>query len=275
MSVIYKPTGMAREYSPYALNLYIGCSHHCVYCYAPHCLQKSSEDYFGVPKPRHNIISLLESDLKRNIYTEQILISFVGDVYCNTADDGKTVREALQLLNDHRAPVAVLSKGGERMLRDLDIFKAFGDRIIVGTTLTFLNEQTSREWEPYAALPYERLNTLKILHDNGIRTFASLEPTIDPKESLSLIKKTLELDCVDHYKIGKINNYGSTDKWQNWHRYIEDCIALLRPTEKQVYYKECLRKYAADIEFTKAESDPDAYIVKSIGNQQLSLFDLN
>ena len=27
MSVIYRPKGMAREYSPYALNIYIGCSH--------------------------------------------------------------------------------------------------------------------------------------------------------------------------------------------------------------------------------------------------------
>lgn len=27
MSIIYRPCGMAREYSPYVLNIYIGCSH--------------------------------------------------------------------------------------------------------------------------------------------------------------------------------------------------------------------------------------------------------
>ena len=170
-------------------------------------------------------------------------------------------------------PVAVLSKGGKKMLRDLDLFKEFGDRITVGTTLTFLDEEKSKEWEPYASTPSERLETLKTLHDNGIKTFASFEPTIEPEESLKLIKKTLELDCVDHYKIGKINNYKSADKWQDWAKYLQDCLDLLRPTNKQVYYKFCLRKLAPNIELTEAEKNPDEYIVKIKQSKQMSLWD--
>lgn len=273
MSIIYKPCGMAREYSPYALNIYIGCSHICKYCYAPHTLQKKNMDYFGRPEPRKNILNLLEKDLQKNKYTEQVLLSFVGDCYCDTADNGETVREVLKMLNFYKVPVAVLSKGGEKMLRDLDLFKEFGDRITVGTTLTFLDEKKSKEWEPFASTPSERLKTLKILHDNGIKTFASFEPTIEPDESLKLIKKTLELDCVDHYKIGKINNYGSADKWQDWGKYLQDCVDLLRPTGKQVYYKFCLRKLAPNIELTDAEKNPDEYIVKINTPKQTSIFD--
>lgn len=254
---------MAREYSPYALNIYIGCSHGCKYCYAPGTLKQSAQNYFGTPSPRRNIIKLAEADLKKTVYREQILLSFVGDVYCNSSDGGATTRQMLQLLNAYSAPVAVLSKGGERILRDIDVFKAFGSRIAVGSTLTFLDEQKSAEWEPFAATPEERLQTLKTLHDAGIRTFASFEPTIEPAESLKLIERTLKDNSVDHYKIGKINHYQSADKWQDWRAYLVDCISLLRPANKQVYYKYCLRTLAPDVELTPQEQNPDEYIVRA------------
>ena len=273
MSVIYRPKGMAREYSPYALNIYIGCSHRCKYCYAPHALQRRGEDYFGKPEPRKNILTELEKDLKKNVYTEQVLLSFVGDCYCDSADNGETTRAVLKMLNAYKVPVAVLSKGGKKMLRDLDIFKEFGDRITVGATLTFLDEKKSKEWEPYASTPNERLETLKILHENGIKTFASFEPTIEPEESLALIRKTLEDNSVDHYKIGKINNYRSADKWQDWTKYLKDCVKLLRPTGKQVYYKFCLRKLAPNVQLLPQEKNPDEYIVRYTAPKQTSLFE--
>ena len=263
MSVIYQPSGMAREYSPYALNLYIGCSHRCKYCYAPHTLQRKEDSYFGKPASRKDVLKLLEKDLQTNVYHEQILISFIGDVYCDNADDSATTRAALELLSAYHAPVAVLSKGGEKMLRDIDVFKTFEDRIAVGTTLTFFDEQKSKLWEPFASTPKERLETLKVLHGCGIKTFASFEPTIEPKESLKLIEKTIGENSVDHYKIGKINHYKDADKWQDWRQYLIDCLALLRPAGKEVYYKYCLRRLAPDVVLTEEETNPDEYIVRA------------
>jgi DNA repair photolyase len=108
---------MAKEYSPYACNLYIGCSHQCRYCYAPHTLQRSTRNYFGIPSPRKNILKYLEQDLQAKTYHKQILLSFIGDIYCNNLDKSQTTRDALLLLNHYLAPVAVLSKGGKKMLR--------------------------------------------------------------------------------------------------------------------------------------------------------------
>ena len=62
MPVIYQPRGKAREYNPLACNLYIGCSHRCNYCYAPHALQKRAEDYFGTPAPHRVILAKIEPE---------------------------------------------------------------------------------------------------------------------------------------------------------------------------------------------------------------------
>ncbi|MCL2106531.1 MAG: hypothetical protein FWH26_05690 [Oscillospiraceae bacterium] len=263
MPIIYSPSGMAKEYSPYACNLYIGCSHCCRYCYAPHTLQRRESDYFGIPSPRRDVLKYLEQDLQKQPYTKQILLSFIGDVYCKNTDDSATTRAALQLLNQYNAPVAVLSKGGQKMLRDLDVFQSFGDRIMVGSTLTFMDAEKSRQWEPGASLPEERLETLATLHDAGIRTLASFEPVVDPAESLRIMERTLQDDSVVHYKVGKLNNYKGLDKDQDWQGFLREAIAMLRPAGKQIYIKKCLYELAPDVELREDEVDPERWIARA------------
>jgi DNA repair photolyase len=180
-----------------------------------------------------------------------------------TTDESATTRAALQLLNHYNAPVAVLSKGGRKMLRDIDVFKAFGDRIMVGTTLTFLDAGKSRQWEPGASLPEDRLAVLKELHDAGIRTLASFEPAIEPTESLKLIERTVKDDSVDHYKIGKLNNYKGLDRDVDWQGYLREVLAMLRPAGKQIYVKKCLRDVALDVELFADEVDAERWIVRA------------
>jgi len=263
MPIVYSPSGMAKEYSPYAANLYIGCSHCCRYCYAPHTLQRSPGDYFGIPSPRRGVLQYLEQDLQQKRYEKQILLSFIGDIYCRNTDNSATTRAALQLLNQYNAPVAVLSKGGQKMLRDLDVFKAFGERIMVGSTLTFIGEEKSCQWEPGASLPEDRLATLKALHDAGIRTLASFEPVVEPTESLRIMERTLQDDSVDHYKVGKLNNYKGLDKDQDWQGFLREAIAMLRPAGKQIYVKKCLWELAPDVPLREDEVDPERWIVRA------------
>jgi DNA repair photolyase len=219
-------------------------------------------DYFGIPKPRDNVLKLLERDLIKNTYEKQILLSFIGDVYSKSTDDNMTTRYALEILNKYKAPVAVLSKGGSKMLRDLDVFKAFEDRIMVGTTLTFLDETKSKEWEPGAALPQDRLHTLQELKKADVKTMASFEPCIEPAESLKLIEKTLEDDSVTHYKIGKVNNYKGYGNDFDWNGYLTQVLELLRPAKKEIYVKRSLRKFAPNVELLDTETDCEKWVVR-------------
>lgn len=245
MSMIYEPRGKAREYSPLALNLYLGCSHRCKYCYVPNCTRKSVEEYFTNPYPRKNVLTQLEKELSHSVPKKQVLLSFVGDVYCETMEKNELTREVLKQLLFYKVPVAILTKGGYRCLRDLDIFKQFGEHIAVGTTLTFDNDNDSKEWEPGAALPQERLSVLEELHKNGIRTFASFEPVIIPEQSLNLMKKSLSF--IDVYKVGKLNNYNGLDKKIDWTVFLSKTVELLRAAGKQFYIKHDLRQNAPSV----------------------------
>lgn len=259
MSAIYTPKGKAREYSPLALNVYLGCSHNCKYCYANAMAKRNgNSNYFCNPSPRLNVLPLLDKELKK-APKEQILLSFIGDAYCETQDNNALTRNVLEKLLEAHSPVAILTKGGKRCLKDIDIFKQFGEHIQIGATLTFDNEKDSLEWESGAAIPDERLEALKVLHENGIKTFASFEPVIVPEQSINLIKSSL--DFVDIYKIGKLNNYQGLDKTINWTSFLEEVVEILRGAGKQFYIKHDLRMSASSVRLYGNECLPDEHNV--------------
>jgi len=260
MSVIYTPKGRAREYSPLALNLYTQCANGCDYCYCPACLHKSPEEFFcDAPEPRKGIIKNLGISLSKIDEQKQVLLSFIGDPYGKAADDNISTQNALLTLLNFDMPVAILTKSGSRCIRDYTLFQKFGDRIQVGASLTFKSELDRDEYEPGAARAADRLETLKALHNAGIKTFASFEPVIDPAQSLQLMRDSL--DFVDTYKVGKINNYKGLDKKIDWIWFLTRTLAILREAGKQIYIKKDLREAAPSVELRPEEIDMDLWNV--------------
>lgn len=258
MSIIYTPKGKAREYSPLAANFYEGCDHACVYCYAPGIRKKTREEYALSVTPRRDILKELEKDVKSYAYSkEQVLFNFMGDPYCKANDKHKITRGALKLFLENKIPVAILTKGGTRALQDIDVIKKFGEHIKIGATLTFYNEERSKEYESGAVLPAERIKMLEEFHKNGVKTWVSFEPVIDPKETIMLIEKTLH--CVDEYKVGKINNFGGIDKTIDWTSFLKTVITILRKNKKPFYIKYDLRQSAPTIKLFGNEMNYDEF----------------
>ena len=236
--IIYIPKGKAREYSPYSLNIYNGCDHNCKYCYVktmPYYKKILNEEI----KPRKDILEKLEKQLKKQEITEQVLLCFLGDPYCKADIEYKTTREILKILLKYDIPTAILSKGGERILRDMDLFKEFRN-IKVGTTLTLIEEKESLHYEPGAALPRERIKVLGILHNEGIKTWVSFEPVIRPLTTYQLLE--LSYPFVDQYKVGKMNHY-KLDTDINWGEFGNIIVKKLIKYNKNFYVKKDLYKY--------------------------------
>jgi DNA repair photolyase len=121
--------------------------------------------------------------------------------------------------------------------------------------LTFIEEKDSLEWEPGAALPESRLEALKELHRKGIKTFSSLEPVIDPNQTLQIIHETS--DFVDHYKVGKVNHLKDYESRVDWEKFLVDAVALLRRLRKPFYIKHSLQVFNRSIKFEPQETDQD------------------
>jgi DNA repair photolyase len=58
-------------------------------------------------------------------------------------------------------------------------------------------------WEPGAALPEEKINSLRRAHEKGIKTWVSLEPVLYPEITLEIIRRTYGF--VDEFKVGTLN----------------------------------------------------------------------
>ncbi len=238
-SYIYAPAGQAGEYAPLAANPYRGCGHSCAYCYVPLVLKMPRAEFNAGAFPRPDFLLDIQKDARKYQaagITEQVMLSFTTDPF--HPGDNRLTRDVIKNLQHHGLAVCTLTKGGDRALRDLDLFRP--ERDAFASTLTSLNDAFSRKWEPGAALPSNRIATLRRFHDAGIFTWVSLEPTLDCDSSLQIVRETHEF--VDLYKIGRVN-YLPMTKTTDWRDYTLRMIDLCQQLDVAHYVKIDLQPF--------------------------------
>jgi len=237
MKVIYEPKGKAREYCDLAANLYRGCEHGCVDCYAPAVLHMKRDEFTNNPSLRPGVIEAMEKEAPKYAGRE-VHLCFTTDPYQPIDKKHQITRKAIKILKANNITVRILTKGGLRSTRDFDLLEP--DRDWYGATLTFTGITRSVEFEPLAAPPLSRIEALKVAHELGIRTWVSLEPVRDPEETLKLIKMTHPF--VDAFKVGKWN-YDPRAKEIDWKGFVHRAVELLDSLGKEYYIKDDLRKF--------------------------------
>jgi len=240
-TTIYEPRGRAREYAKLAVNVFSGCAHACKYCYAPLALKRNRDEFHSEPEPRKDILHWIEADCKKikikGNGSAQVLLCFTCDPYQPIEKDLQVTRRAIQILHEYGLSVQILTKAGMRASRDFDLLT---EKDAFATTMTFLDDERSLEWEPNAALPSDRIEAIKIANKKGIPTWVSLEPVIDPEQALQIIQRTHKF--VDLFKVGPLN-YRPETKGINWKKFGLEVIQLLEKLGKKYYIKDDLKKY--------------------------------
>lgn len=236
MAYIYKPKGKAAEYGEYALNLYDGCVHGCAYCYVPAIRRKTPRHYHAAAWSRAINWELLGAEIAAH-RGKDLFLCFTCDPY--QPDELKTgmTRRVIELCHGSGVRVVLLTKGGAHSERDFDLLSDRPELSSYGATLTFISASDSSAWEPGAAPPEERMDVLSRAHGRGIPTWASLEPVIDPAQSLEIIDRCK--DFVDVFKVGRWNHDLRANAI-DWTAFGREAVRLLDGYGKKYYIKKDL-----------------------------------
>lgn len=210
---IYQPTGKAAEYSPWACNFFTGCSNDCEYCYC----KRGLLSHVWSTKPQlkkcfatiHHAFDVFCKELDKC----EDLIGEAGLLFSFTTDP--LLPETMELT--FRAMEEAISRGInvkiltkrtdwiDEFVRRTEIqtinYDNNGRHIAFGFTLTGCDYK-----EPGASSNRDRIEAMRKLHKLGFKTFASIEPVIDPIKSIQMIHQTLGF--CDLYKVGLISGKG-------------------------------------------------------------------
>lgn len=245
LKAIYETRGRAREYSELACNLYRGCGHGCIYCYAPAATHQPVDEFRNEPRAR-KILEDLWHDAKE-LYVagdkRPVLLCFTCDPYQPLDVEVGLTREAIRILHGSEIPVTLLTKGGYRAFRDFDLLRP-GDWF--GVTLTCVEEETSRVWEPKAAPPAERIEVLRRAKGWGMQTWVSCEPVLAPDWTFELIGRAAPF--TDLFRVGKANHMPLLEATIDWKQFGLQVEVLLKALGAKYVLKNDLRRAMAEVE---------------------------
>jgi DNA repair photolyase len=187
-----------------SLNIYRGCEHGCVYCFA-----RPTHSYLDLSPGldfeqklffKTNAPELLKKEfLKENYVVKTISLGNITDTYQPIEKRLGLTRKILQLMQEYQHPVSLVTKSS-LIERDIDILEKLAQQNLVhiAITITTLDSTLARKLEPRAATPERRLQTIKTLADAGVPTsilIAPIIPVLTDAELESILTLSQQAGC--------------------------------------------------------------------------------
>jgi DNA repair photolyase len=185
-----------------------GCSHGCKYpCYAfllkkRFGVIKSYEDWIE-PVIVENTLELLDKEIPKFKDKISILhLCFTTDPFMYGYTDIKELSlQVIEKLNNAGIRCSVLTKG----LLPIELTE-YSKKNEYGITLISLDEEYRIKAEPGASPYLERLESLRVVHNSGFKTWVSIEPYPTPNILTQDINEILErVSFVDKIIFGRTN----------------------------------------------------------------------
>jgi DNA repair photolyase len=176
---ILRPQRDERYGFGFALSPYRGCSHGCRYCYVreyPNALHRP-EDWGGWVTPKLNAPELLWSQRHR-LHEQRVFMASATDPYQPLERQFRLSRRCLEVLLLCPTTEVIVHTRSPLVLRDLDLLKAFGDRLTVGLSIPTDDDTVRQAVEPHAPAIPSRWAAAERLASAGIPVTIGVAPLL-------------------------------------------------------------------------------------------------
>lgn len=208
----------------YVINPYIGCGHGCKYCYA-RFMSKWSRHHKGAEwgsfvEAKVNIAEVMTRELRSKRKHGNVMLSSVCDPYQPVEAHYELTRKCLLLLVEFRWGIDILTRS-PLVLRDIDIL-AGSANATVGISIPTDDEAVRKILEPHSPSITSRLDALKKLHSEGIRTWVFVAPTLpmNPERLAEEIYPHVEYVLID--RLNYRRNVTQLFQANQWNRALTD-----------------------------------------------------
>lgn len=200
-----------KSLSTWALNLFMGCSHGCRFCYVTdtsvgkqgallgsYGVRDAVEDWGSYVLVRPWDERKFMDSLRKAESLHPGLINADGNravFLCSTTDPYQTIRnpdsgiqkelqeqaryvrrKALTAILEHSTLNVRILTRSPLAREDFDLMKRFGNRLMLGTSLPTMDDTLRNLYEPDVPHPKQRLKLLVDAHEAGIPTYVAIAP---------------------------------------------------------------------------------------------------
>ena len=226
---ILKPSNLSNI--NFQIDPYIGCQFKCLYCDTLNSMNSIPNNQILIHK---NFSSNLRRELS-NIYPQTIYMAWNTDPYIPLEKDYKQTRKALKLLNEFNFSISILTKS-DLILRDLKLLNKI-ENSFVGVSIAFNNENSRKLFEPKAPSNEKRIETLKVLNNDQIYTYALIGPVIPYISNVKAIIDKVE-PYVDEIQVYPIETKSNTQRWNNFWKILKKHYPQTLNSKKDGFKKE-------------------------------------
>ncbi|OFY65653.1 MAG: radical SAM protein [Bacteroidetes bacterium RIFCSPLOWO2_02_FULL_36_8] len=254
----------------YVINPYTGCAFACIYCYASFMgrfVNQTIENWGNYVYVKINSIELFKNEINTFLKSKDnpsFLLSSVTDPYQGAEAKYKLTQGILEIIAQvqYKGQVGILTKS-PMVLRDIEILKRIPNAE-VGMTITSTEDKVSKWAEIKAPRISQRLEALKTLKENGIKTYAFVGPIFPHYikklyefESIFQSLADIKVDSIfiEHINLGKYILKRMTSQLAEENQEIKNVYQQATTKEHRLqldeFCKEMIKKYGLNLRLSE------------------------